>query len=136
MDICSAWDCVPAVVRCCFRPNYLRDAKRFVLAQPYRLTYRARSSKLVSASYPLVRDALGSLWVHSLEAPPWRAEAKDQPPMLEKERVHIGGVTPLSRAGLTPHWHKQCSDAVCAAGLTLQVLRGTHAEGGSGAPNW
>jgi hypothetical protein len=70
-------------------------------------------TKLVRASDTLVRNSLGSPWVHTPVARPSRAERGCEAPTLKKERVPICSVTPLPRVGFTPHQSQQCADAVC-----------------------
>jgi hypothetical protein len=53
--------------------------------------------------FTLVRNEVGSPSMHQLNEPPWRVEATYQLPRLEKERVHIDGVTLPWRVGFTPH---------------------------------
>jgi hypothetical protein len=72
----------------------------------------APAAKLVRASLMLVRNELGSPWLHLIKVPPWRVETGCWALTFEKESVHICGVTLLLRAGLTPHQSQQCSDAV------------------------
>jgi transposase InsO family protein len=53
--------------------------------------------------FTLVRNEVGSPSMHQLNEPPWWVEATYQLPRLEKERVHIDGVTLPWRVGFTPH---------------------------------
>jgi hypothetical protein len=57
----------------------------------------------VKIPFTLVRNEVGSPSMHQLNEPPWRVEATYQLPRLEKERVHIDGVTLPWRVGFTPH---------------------------------